>query len=94
PGGGVGPTPPPAPEPKATTRYYGRVQVSPQRVNREMGLIVEEVIERLTSLVGCDVEITLEINARLPEGFDESTIRTVSENGRTLKFEHYEFESD
>lgn len=83
-----------SPEPQTTTRYYGRVALNPQRVNREMGLIVEEVIERLTSLVGCDVEISLEISAKLPEGFDEATIRTVSENSRTLKFAHHEFEKD
>ncbi len=84
-----------APPPKKVlTRYYGRVGVDPQRVNREVGLIVEEVIERLTSQLGCDVEITLEINARLPEGFDESTVRTISENSRTLKFEHYGFEEE
>ena len=81
-----------APETQVTTRYYGRVDLNPQRVNREMGLIVEEVIERLTSLVGCEVEISLEISARLPEGFDEATIRTVSENSRTLKFENFEFD--
>jgi hypothetical protein len=68
------------------------VDLNPQRVNREMGLIVEEVIERLTGLVGCEVEISLEISAKLPEGFDEATIRTVSENSRTLKFDHHEFE--
>ena len=61
-------------------------------MNKDMGLIVEEVIERLTSQIGCEVEITLEINANRSEGFDESTIRTISENSRTLKFEHYGFE--
>lgn len=94
PGSGQGPTGSttvPQPEPK-TTRYYGRVALDPQRVNKDMGLIVEEVIERLTGLVGCDVTITLEINAQHREGFDEGIIRTVSENGRTLKFDHYEFE--
>ena len=40
----------------------------------------------------CEVEIMLEINANRSEGFDESTIRTISENSRTLKFEHYGFE--
>jgi predicted AAA+ superfamily ATPase len=81
-------------EPPATRRYYGRVTLDSQRVNREMGLIVEEVIERLTSIVGCEVDISVEINARLPEGFDEATIRTVSENSRTLKFEAFEFGKD
>ncbi len=82
----------PAPPKKVLLRYYGRVGIDAQRVNKDIGLIVEEVIERLTSQVGCEVEITLEINARRPEGFDESTIRTISENSRTLKFEHYGFE--
>ena len=68
--------------------------LDPQRVNREMGLIVEEVIERLTSILGCEVDISVEIHASLTEGFDEATIRTVSENSRTLKFEHYGFEKD
>ncbi|MCB0010245.1 MAG: DUF499 domain-containing protein [Anaerolineales bacterium] len=79
---------------KKTTRYYGRVALDPQRVNREIGVIVEEVIERLTSIPACEVDISIEINARLPEGFDEATIRTVSENSRTLKFGHYEFEEE
>lgn len=80
------------PEEQPITRYYGRAQVDSMRVNKQMGLIVEEVIERLTSQVGCEVEITVEIQAVLPEGFDEATIRTVSENSRTLRFDHYGFE--
>jgi predicted AAA+ superfamily ATPase len=81
--------PPPSP---ALTRYYGSVSIDPQRVNREIGLIVEEVIQRLTSLTGCEVQITLEIGASRPEGFDEASIRTISENSRTLKFDSFEFE--
>ena len=57
-----------------------------------MGVIVEEVIERLTSQLDCQVEISLEITARRQQGFDESTVRTISENSRTLKFENYGFE--
>jgi hypothetical protein len=79
---------------KVTSRYYGRAGIDPQRVNKDMGLIVEEVVERLTSLVGCNVEITIEINAHLPEGFDESIIRTVSENSKTLKFDTFGFENE
>lgn len=89
-------TPLPAvePGPPALTRYFGSVAVDSQRVNREMGLIVEEVIQRLTSLTGCDVEIHLEISARRPEGFDEAIVRTISENSRTLKFTSHSFEAD
>lgn len=74
------------------SRYYGRVKIDAQRINKDIGLIVEEVIERLTSQVGCEVEVTLEIHAKRPEGFDEGTVRTINENSRTLKFEHFGFE--
>lgn len=86
--------PPPPPPSRKTSRYYGRVRLDPQRINREMGVIVEEVVEQLTGLPGCDVEITLEINAHLPAGFDEGVIRAVSENGRTLKFDYFSFETE
>ena len=77
---------------KALSRYYGRASIDPQRVNKDMGVIVEEVIERLTSQLGCEVEITVEVHAEKKDGFDESTVRTISENSRTLKFDDYGFE--
>jgi uncharacterized protein len=82
----------PEPREKRPVRYYGRVEIDPKRVHKDMGVIVEEVIERLTSQVGCEVEITLEITAKQLGGFDAGTVRTVAENSRTLKFEHYGFE--
>ena len=97
PDGGTGPKPVPDPNPPIIqkvkpTRYYGRASLDPLRIHKDMGLIVEEVIERLTSLVGTDVHITVEITAKRPEGFDEATVRTISENGLTLKFEQQGFE--
>jgi predicted AAA+ superfamily ATPase len=74
------------------TRYYGTVELDAQRINREIGVIVEEVIQRLTSMTGCDVEVHLEVRASRPEGFDEAAIRTISENSRTLKFDTHEFD--
>jgi len=92
-GDGTGITPPAPPPPaRKPVRYYGRVQLDPQRVTKEMDVVVEEVIQRLTELVGCDVDITVEISASKPDGFDEGIVRTVSENGRTLKFDSFEFE--
>jgi uncharacterized protein len=79
-------------KPKVVTRYHGTVELDPQRVNREMGMIVEEIIQRLTSLTGTDVEITLEISASRPAGFEDATIRTINENSRTLKFKNHGFE--
>lgn len=81
-------------KPPTLTRYYGNVAIDPQRVNREIGLVVEEVIQRLTSLTGCKVEIHLEISAYRAEGFDEATVRTIGENSRTLRFSEHGFEAD
>jgi hypothetical protein len=92
-GGGGGVTPPPKP-PKRQVRYYGRVKLDSARINRDVAVIVEEVIERLTSQLGCDVEVSMEIRARKPDGFDEAAVRTISENSHTLDFETYEFEEE
>lgn len=84
--------PPISVPPQIKTRYHGTASLDPQRVNREMSTIVEEIIQRLTSLTGTDVEITIEISAERDAGFDDSTIRTISENSRTLKFKGHGFE--
>src|SRR5690606_12868564 len=81
-------------QPRLTTRYHGTVSLDPQRVNREMATIVEEIIQRLTSLTGTDVQITVEISAQRQSGFDEATVRTINENSRTLKFKNHGFEGD
>lgn len=78
----------PTPRPKIYRRYHGTVTLNPQRANKEMGMIVEEIIQRLTSLTDTDVTITLEISANRPSGFDDATVRTIGENSRTLKFNH------
>jgi hypothetical protein len=87
-------TPTTPPRPRLTTRYHGTVSLDPQRVNKEMATIVEEIIQRLTSLTGTDVEITLEISAERLSGFDDSTVRTINENSRTLKFKSHGFEGE
>lgn len=82
------------PQPRLSTRYHGTVSLDPQRINREMATIVEEIIQRLTSLTGTRVEITLEISAERSSGFDDATVRTINENSRTLKFKSYGFEGE
>ncbi len=75
-------------------RYYGTVKLDATRVGMEAGRIAEEVIAHLTSIVGAEVTVTLEIEARLPEGASDHLVRTVTENGRVLRFESGEFEGD
>ncbi|MBA4155983.1 MAG: HEPN domain-containing protein [Gemmatimonadetes bacterium] len=46
------------------------------------------------ALVSADVEVTLDIQARVPDGVPENVVRTVTENARTLKFTSAEFEEE
>jgi hypothetical protein len=38
--------------------------------------------------------VTLDIDARLPNGVSEQTVRAVTENSRTLKFASHAFEEE
>jgi hypothetical protein len=64
-------------------RFYGSVKLDSLRVGRDAGRIADEVIQHLTKLVGAEVEVTLEIQARLPDGASDKTVRDVTENGDT-----------
>ncbi|PKQ27862.1 MAG: AAA+ family ATPase [Candidatus Anoxymicrobium japonicum] len=75
-------------------RFHGAVRLDPLRMSRDVGSIADEVIQHLTSLLGSNVEVTLEIQADIPDGVPEKTIRDVTENCRTLKFESYGFEKE
>jgi predicted AAA+ superfamily ATPase len=77
-----GPAQPPKPR-----RYHGTVTLDPARVGRDAGRIADEVLTHLVGLVGSSVRVTLEIDAEIPAGVPENVVRTVTENGRTLKFE-------
>lgn len=93
-GSGGGAQPPVAPSPVAPTRYHGTVRLDPNRVGRDAGRIADEVISHLVGLVGADVTVTLEIEARIPDGAPEQTVRVVTQNGRDLKFISGGFEKD
>ncbi len=68
------------------TRFHGSVALDPTRVARDAGRIAEEVLAHLVALPESQVEVDLEIRARIPEGAPEPVVRTVSENAKTLKF--------
>jgi hypothetical protein len=52
------------------------------------------VIAHLAGQVGAEVTVMLEIEASLPSGALEQTVRTVTENARTLKFKRHGFETE
>ena len=81
------PDDPSPPVPALNRRYHGSVHLDPARVGRDASHIAEEVIAHLVGLDGAEVSVTIDIEARLPDGAPEHVVRTVTENGRTLKFE-------
>ena len=80
--------------PAKPKRFYGSVRLNPDRVGRDAGKIAEEIIQHLTLQPGSTVEVTLEIQAQMPEGATDRTVRTVTENAHTLKFTSHSFEKE
>ncbi|MDK7082713.1 DUF499 domain-containing protein [Pseudoglutamicibacter cumminsii] len=80
-------------EPRVT-RYFGSVKLDPHRYARDIGNVTREIIDRLAGS-GATLEITVDIQAVNPDGFDDSVMRTVSENSRVLNFDpSSNFETD
>jgi predicted AAA+ superfamily ATPase len=68
-------------------RFYGAIDLNPDKVASSVQKVVDEVIQHLTAIYGTKVTISLDIDAVHPQGFDEATMRTVSENAITLGFD-------
>ena len=73
-------------------RFHGTVNLDPTRLGRDAGRIGDEVVAHLAGLVDANVRVTLEIDAEVRAGVPEQTVRTVTENCRTLKFRDHGFE--
>ena len=52
------------------------------------------IVEEKFRQAGAKIDVTLEIQAKLPEGAPDNVVRTVTENARTLKFEQQGFEEE
>jgi predicted AAA+ superfamily ATPase len=69
------------------TRFHGSVPLDATRVGRDAGRIADEVISHLAGIVGAEVKVTLEIEAKVPDGVSDEIIRIVTQNSRDLKFD-------
>ena len=78
----------------APTRFHGSVELDATRVGRDASQVADEVISHLSGLVGAEVKVTLEIEAKVPSGAPENVVRTVTENSQTLKFRNHGFEKE
>ncbi len=89
PGGDV-PTAPvePGPATPSATQFYAQFNLDPVRGIKQLGQILEHVSARL----GSDLELSLELRANKPDGYDDATQRIVSENATNLGATTSEFE--
>jgi predicted AAA+ superfamily ATPase len=96
--GEVVPTPAPGEgpgaEPEQLRRFHGSVSLDPVRLSRDVAEIADAVVQHLASLPKAEVELSLEIQAKLPEGAPDTVVRTVMENAKTLKFGEFGFERE
>jgi len=73
-------------------QFYGNIDLDPVKAKIEFATIVDEVVQQFTSKLGVDVSISVEIQAKSKDGFDEAMQRTIKENCNVLKFSNAEFE--
>jgi predicted AAA+ superfamily ATPase len=90
-GNGLQENAPPAATPKIR-RFYMSADLDATRINRDVQNYVEEIIQHLTASSGANVHVSLEVEAKSTEGFNQQTVRTVTENCRTLKVRDAGFE--
>jgi len=83
------PTQPAAPK---NRRFFMSADLDTTRINRDVQKYVEEIIQHLTSVSGAKVKVSLEVEAETDEGFSQQTVRTISENCRTLRVRDSGFE--
>ena len=77
---------------KAKTRFYGVKTLNSDKIALDFKNIADEVLAHLRRRRAPSVTVRIEIEATDTTGFDESKVRTVSENARTLKFDQSGFE--
>lgn len=70
------------------------MELDPGRAVLKAGDIIQNVVQHLKDEQNANVSVTIDIYAEIPEGAEEKTIRTVTENCRVLKFKEFGFEED
>lgn len=75
-------------------RFFGTISLDAITAKQQFGQFVDEILLHFTTLPGVKVQISIDISAQSPGGFDERVQRIVGENSRALGFRNAEFEED
>ncbi len=79
-------------EPPGRTRFFGSKRLQADRYASDFKKLADEILGPLGATPGVTLNVTIEVEATAPTGFDDAKVRTVSENAATLKFEQSGFE--
>ena len=74
------------------TRFFGSKRLQADRYASDFKKLADEILSPLGATPGVTLNVTIEIEATTPSGFDDAKARTVAENAATLKFEQSGFE--
>ena len=83
---GGGTISPPSPiQPVKTTTFVASFKLDRMRAGLQMGDFLDEVMSHLNALPGAEVNMSVEVQVKVPDGIDDATVRIVLENSRSLK---------
>ena len=71
--------------------FFMSANIDPVRVNKVVSTYVDEIIRYLMQVDGASVELRLEVDVNAPNGIPSNTVRTISENCKTLKVNDFGF---
>ena len=77
--------------PKPKTRFFGVMQVDPEKYAKGLMQLAQDILPHLAGADG-SLEVTVEITATRPSGFDQNKIRIVTENASVMKINPATFE--
>lgn len=89
---GSGDNPPQKPSKPQNHHFEMMTTLDSTRVVKNIGSLMDEVINHLMQVDGANVEIKLLVEATMPNGTPVTTVRAVTENCKTLKVERFEFD--
>ena len=73
------------------TRFFGVKTLNSDKIAFDFKNVADEIIANLRD-DGTELVVKIEIEATKPTGFEDSQVRTLSENAQTLKFDQSSFE--
>ena len=77
---------------RRATRFTGVVTLDAARGAARAAQAFEDIVSELGAGANTTVRITLEIQAEAPDGFDADVVDIVTDNARTLEFDHGQFD--